>query len=873
MRPLPTVKKSASSDALPKVEQHGGRGSIATDHDSGSPLRRAVGWGSPRATAGDLMIGTPPQVSAHSSVFCGHESPPAAPRENSGECMSPPVGALPHVDHGAMLCPTPDRLDLRGHRQVQRQKTTFARDSRVGSASGHHAGEQRQSTVLAACQQDLARHHTPGVVRLSIRSIASRSSSVGDPDSPASRARGLNTQKRICKTVSASPSSASPAGRPAMTDTVNPLMSPKAARKVAATATEQSQGPKKTLRWKKGKFIGAGAFGYVCLGLNQDTGELMAVKSITFNAADRGLAKRLAALQREIKVMRNLVHNNIVRYLCTERVGNQINIFMEYIPGGSIQSLLKEFGPLSDETVRHYTRQILEALAFLHSESVVHRDIKAANVLVSVSGGCKLADFGTAVYVQDLSEKELSQEMSGTPCWMAPEVVTNKGFGPPCDIWSLACTVMEMVCARSPFWWISDSPLKLLNWLGGDEPVKLPTDDECSEQSCYIGAGCREFTLLCLQRSPGDRPTARDLLGNPEQSIRGHPFLSRAPEMDEVTQVEPMPSHGADDRYDLESVSESCRVKSRRSSKSSMTPMERTLQSQDRPDTPDRQDTEPRPSLPSPASGPAPNGDIPNQLLCARTASNASSHSEDVRRGTRPSRQITQRPVRGRKTSMQSDRSGAIFDGRTWTDASQFMSPRASANMLMPGSPRTPPSYMTTAEERERIHRHLLSSALGLAGLCVEEGTSSDPGSPDATMLSSRSKARSSGAGAPRTKLVGLSPRGYLSPRAESCAPMSLNSFSIHAPLDWIEGDSLNESGRQVIVQSMARQLDSENAEEVVAQVDGLSDSNYDVEHYTATEPMSTAGSWLRLHWRNILIGVLICAVCVLVLVIVIGAT
>eukprot|EP00756_Hemistasia_phaeocysticola_P006762 Hpha_TRINITY_DN13987_c0_g1::TRINITY_DN13987_c0_g1_i1::g.35961::m.35961 len=282
---------------------------------------------------------------------------------------------------------------------------------------------------------------------------------------------------------------------------------------------------KKTMRWKKGKYIGRGAFGEVCLGLNQDTGELMAVKTVMFNAKDKDIAKRLQALQQEIRVMRQLTHPKIVRYLCTERQGEQVNIFMEYVPGGSIVSLLKEFGALSEATMRNYTRQILEALAFLHGENVVHRDIKAANVLVSVSGDCKLADFGTAVYMREISATPRGKQdmagMAGTPCWMAPEVVTESApVGKPCDIWSLGCTVTEMIWAERPFWWLADNPIQMLNWLASEKEVTLPDSDQTPQ---HVGDQCRDFCLLCLRRDSTKRPTANSLLKG--VGGRGHPFV------------------------------------------------------------------------------------------------------------------------------------------------------------------------------------------------------------------------------------------------------------------------------------------------------------------------------------------------------------
>eukprot|EP01065_Artemidia_motanka_P050726 TRINITY_DN873_c0_g2_i1.p1 TRINITY_DN873_c0_g2~~TRINITY_DN873_c0_g2_i1.p1 ORF type:complete len:942 (+),score=183.08 TRINITY_DN873_c0_g2_i1:131-2956(+) len=286
---------------------------------------------------------------------------------------------------------------------------------------------------------------------------------------------------------------------------------------VVAAAAAVSPPPRKasapvrtTMRWKKGKFIGQGAFGKVCIGLCQDTGQLMAVKEIEVQAKDPNIKKRLAALQAEIRVMKQLSHPNIVRYLCTERKGTAVNIFMEFVPGGSISSLLKEFGPLGESTTASYTEQILLAVGHLHANGVVHRDIKGANVLVSVNGGIKVTDFGTAMYLNEIKKAEASIS-TGTPFWMAPEVITDSGFGWQCDIWSTACTVVEMLTAKQPFAHVSDNPLVCMTYIGsGHRPISFP-----NELLGSLTGECQDFLGQCLKRNALERPGAQELLQHP----------------------------------------------------------------------------------------------------------------------------------------------------------------------------------------------------------------------------------------------------------------------------------------------------------------------------------------------------------------------
>eukprot|EP00755_Sulcionema_specki_P004494 Sspe_Gene.30201::Locus_14851_Transcript_1_1_Confidence_1.000_Length_2309::g.30201::m.30201 len=259
------------------------------------------------------------------------------------------------------------------------------------------------------------------------------------------------------------------------------------------------------MRWKRGKMIGSGAYGKVSMGINLDTGQLIAVKSIEFNPSDPQIHRKVAALQKEIKTMKTLNHPNIVRYVFTEREGANINIFMEFVPGGSLLSLLGQFGALGEAIVASYTSQMVSAINYLHENGVIHRDIKCANVLVSVNGDCKLSDFGSSTLVHDVVEPN---DMQGTPFWMAPEVIKEEPFGKPCDIWSLGCTVMEMLTARHPFHHVTSNIVVAMRFIASDEPVCLPPD-------LNVAAECRNLLTSCLQRPPDDRPKASDLLHHP----------------------------------------------------------------------------------------------------------------------------------------------------------------------------------------------------------------------------------------------------------------------------------------------------------------------------------------------------------------------
>jgi hypothetical protein len=147
------------------------------------------------------------------------------------------------------------------------------------------------------------------------------------------------------------------------------------------------------IRWKRGEMLGQGAFGVVYLGLNVDSGELMAVKQM----ATEDVSKReLSSLENEIHLLRNLRHPNIVRYIGTELNPESMSIFLEYVPGGSLKALIDKFGALEESVARSYTRQLLIGLEYLHRHGIAHRDIKGANCLVGNDGVIKVADFGNS---------------------------------------------------------------------------------------------------------------------------------------------------------------------------------------------------------------------------------------------------------------------------------------------------------------------------------------------------------------------------------------------------------------------------------------------------------------------------------------------
>lgn len=276
------------------------------------------------------------------------------------------------------------------------------------------------------------------------------------------------------------------------------------------------------IKWHKGALIGAGSFGNVFLGMNAKTGLLMAVKQVELPSGDSHLDQRkkgmLEALEREIKLLKSLEHENIVQYLDSFADDSHLNIFLEYVPGGSIVALLRNYGAFEEPLVRNFVRQILNGLSFLHNRGIMHRDIKGANILVDNKGGIKISDFGISKKVE--SDLVLATNKSGaggggaggaahrpslqgSVFWMAPEVVKQTSYTIKADIWSLGCLVVEMISGTHP--WAELNQMQALFQIGMGRKPSLP--DEISNE-------CRDFLEKTFELDYNNRPSADELLNH-----------------------------------------------------------------------------------------------------------------------------------------------------------------------------------------------------------------------------------------------------------------------------------------------------------------------------------------------------------------------
>ncbi|EKV05966.1 MAP kinase kinase kinase (Bck1), putative [Penicillium digitatum PHI26] len=273
-----------------------------------------------------------------------------------------------------------------------------------------------------------------------------------------------------------------------------------------------------TFRIIRGQLIGKGTYGRVYLGMNADNGEVLAVKLVEINpriaGADKDRIKEMvAALDQEIDTMQHLEHPNIVQYLGCERGEFSISIYLEYISGGSVGSCLRKHGKFEESVVRSLTRQTLDGLAYLHDKGILHRDMKADNILLDLDGTCKISDFGISKKTDDIYGNDSSNSMQGSVFWMAPEVIQSQGQGysAKVDIWSLGCVVLEMFAGRRP--WSKEEAIGAIFKLGSLSQAPPIPDDV----SMNISPAALAFMYDCFTIDSAERPTAGTLLTR-------HPF-------------------------------------------------------------------------------------------------------------------------------------------------------------------------------------------------------------------------------------------------------------------------------------------------------------------------------------------------------------
>ncbi|RVE64113.1 hypothetical protein OJAV_G00143000 [Oryzias javanicus] len=254
-----------------------------------------------------------------------------------------------------------------------------------------------------------------------------------------------------------------------------------------------------------GGWLGDGAFGKVYKAKNKETGVLAAAKVIETKSEEE-----LEDYMVEIDILAKCDHEYIVKLLDAFYYDNKLSIMIEFCPGGAMDANMLELDRgLTEPQIRVVCRQMLEALVYLHSMKIIHRDLKAGNILLTLDGTIKLADFG--VSAKNTKTLQRRDSFIGTPYWMAPEVVMcetmkDTPYDYKADIWSLGITLIELAQIEPPHHELN--PMRVMLKIAKSEP---PTLDEPYKWSNEF----KDFLRSALDKNQETRPTAAQLLEHP----------------------------------------------------------------------------------------------------------------------------------------------------------------------------------------------------------------------------------------------------------------------------------------------------------------------------------------------------------------------
>ncbi|XP_027184799.1 CBL-interacting serine/threonine-protein kinase 23 isoform X7 [Coffea eugenioides] len=203
-------------------------------------------------------------------------------------------------------------------------------------------------------------------------------------------------------------------------------------------------------RYELGKTLGEGTFAKVKFARNIETGENVAIKILDKEKILKH--KMIGQIKREISTMKLIRHPNVIRMFEVMASKTKIYIVLEFVTGGELFDKIATKGRLKEDEARKYFQQLINAVDYCHSRGVCHRDLKPENLLLDANGVLKVSDFGLSALPQQVREDGLLHTTCGTPNYVAPEVINNKGYdGAKADLWSCGVILFVLMAGYLPF--------------------------------------------------------------------------------------------------------------------------------------------------------------------------------------------------------------------------------------------------------------------------------------------------------------------------------------------------------------------------------------------------------------------------------------